>query len=385
MDDLPDCYRLLEVEPEASPEEIRSAYMLLVNVWHPDRFVHEPRLQERAADRIKSINDAFARIRTAPLRAPRPVPGRPERTAAEWLQLGQELTGGRVDMRPGETLSPANVANLTRHVEGLRAYQEALRLRPDLAEAWHRLGLAHAQIHEYAEAVGALREAARLRPAHAAVWIDLGASLAQLDRQPEVVDAFREALRLRPEDASAWFALGAACAHPLVRRYTDAEEAYRRTVALRPDLAEAWHALGGVCLKRRALGHDDAGGAVRALREAVALRPDLADAWCSLGQALCAEGAPAEAVAPLRQAVRLEPDSAEFWFALGDAARSVPGRDGQDGVGEAYAELRRIDRRQAARLLETLPRMRRYWLALSRRALPRKAATAAASRDARAS
>ena len=364
MDDLRDCYRLLEVGADASAGEIRSAYMLLVNVWHPDRFAHEPRLQERAADRIKSINDAFARIRTAPLRAPREVPGRPERTAAEWLQIGQQLTSGRIDMRPGETLSSANVANLTQHVEGLRAYQEALRQRPDLPEAWHRLGLAHAQIHEYTEAVGALREAARLRPAHAAVWIDLGASLAQLNRHPEVVDAFREALRLRPEDPSAWFALGTACAHPQIRRYTDAEEAYRRTVELRPDLAEAWHALGAVCLKRRSLGHDDDGGAVRALREAVALRPDLADAWCSLGQALAADGAPAEAVVALRQAVRLVPDSAEFWYALGDAARSVPGRDAQDAVGEAYAELRRIDRREAARLLETLPRMRRYWLAL---------------------
>jgi cytochrome c-type biogenesis protein CcmH/NrfG len=368
MDDLRDCYRLLEVGPEASPAEIRSAYMLLVNVWHPDRFAHEPRLQERAADRIRSINDAFGRIRTAPLRAPRAVAGRPERTAGEWLQLGRQLTGGRVDMRPGETLSSANVANLTQHVEGLRAYQEALRLQPDLAEAWHRLGLAHAQIHEYAEAVSALREAARLRPSHAAVWIDLGASLAQLDRHPEVVDAFREALRLRPEDASAWFALGAACAHPEIRRYTDAEEAYRRTVELRPDLAEAWHALGAVCLKRRSLGHDDGGAAVRALREAVALRPDLADGWCRLGQALAADGASAEAVGALRQAARLVPDSAEFWFALGDAARSVPGRLGQEAVGEAYAELRRIDRREAARLLDTLPRMQRYRLALGRRA-----------------
>jgi tetratricopeptide (TPR) repeat protein len=366
MDELRDCYRLLEVGEGASAEEIRSAYMLLVNVWHPDRFAHEPRLQARASERIQSINGAFARIRTAPLRAPR-EPGRPERTAAEWLQIAQRLTTGAVAMRPGETLSSANVANLTQHVEGLRAYQEALRLQPDLAEAWHRLGLAHAQIHEYAEAVGALREAVRLRPGHAGVWVDLGASLAQLDRHPEVVEAFREALRLRPDDASAWFALGAACAHPEVRRYTDAEDAYRRTVALRPDLAEAWHALGSVCLKRRSLGHDAGADAVRALREAVALRPDLADAWSTLGLALAAEGAHAEAVGALRQAVRLVPDSAECWYALGDAARALEGRDGQEAFGEAYAELRRLDRREAARLLEALPRFRRYWLALARR------------------
>ncbi len=366
MDDLRDCYRVLEVGEGASAEEIRSAYMLLVNVWHPDRFTHEPRLQARASERIQSINDAFARIRTAPLRAPREA-GRPERSAGEWLQIAQRLTTGAVAMRPGETLSSANVANLTQHVEGLRAYQEALRLQPDLAEAWHRLGRAHAQIREHAEAVAALREAARLRPGQAAVWVDLGASLAPLDRHAEAVEAFREALRLRPDDASAWFALGTACAHPDVRRYTDAEDAYRRTVALRPDLAEAWHALGSVCLKRRSLGHDDGGGAVRALREAVGLRPDLAEAWCTLGVALATDGAHAEAVGALRQAVRLLPDSVECWYALGDAARSLEGRDGQQAFGEAYAALRRLDRSEAARLLEALPRFRRYWLALARR------------------
>jgi cytochrome c-type biogenesis protein CcmH/NrfG len=105
---------------------------------------------------------------------------------------------------------------------------------------------------------------------------------------------------------------------------------------------------------------------VRALREAVALRPDLAGAWSTLGHALAAEGAHGEAVGALRQAVRLVPVSVPCWYALGDAARALEGRLGQDALGEAYAELRLLDRREAARLLETLPRFRRYRLALSR-------------------
>jgi curved DNA-binding protein CbpA len=95
MDDLRDCYRVLEVGEGASAEEIRGAYMLLVNVWHPDRFAHEPRLQARASERIQSINHAFARIRTAPLRAPREAPARPSRSAAEWMDMGYWLALSR--------------------------------------------------------------------------------------------------------------------------------------------------------------------------------------------------------------------------------------------------------------------------------------------------
>ena len=38
----------------------------------------------------------------------------------------QQLTSGRIDMRPGETLSSANVANLTQHVEGMPGQQVAV-------------------------------------------------------------------------------------------------------------------------------------------------------------------------------------------------------------------------------------------------------------------
>ena len=68
MNPLDECYRLLDVGPGASVQEIRDAYLLLVNVWHPDRFAHDPRLQERAAAKLQAINDAFQRIRSAPLR-----------------------------------------------------------------------------------------------------------------------------------------------------------------------------------------------------------------------------------------------------------------------------------------------------------------------------
>ena len=56
-----DC-RILEVEPEASLEEIRQAYRDQTKVWHPDRFPNDIRLQKKAEEKLKQINMAYQRL-----------------------------------------------------------------------------------------------------------------------------------------------------------------------------------------------------------------------------------------------------------------------------------------------------------------------------------
>jgi DnaJ-class molecular chaperone len=55
-------YATLDLEPSASPEEVQRAYKDLVQVWHPDRFAHDPRLQRKAQVKLQAINDAYARL-----------------------------------------------------------------------------------------------------------------------------------------------------------------------------------------------------------------------------------------------------------------------------------------------------------------------------------
>ena len=62
------CYRILEVEPGASLEEIKRAYRELARVWHPDRFPNDPRLQSKAQEKLKQINLAYEEAREKPLR-----------------------------------------------------------------------------------------------------------------------------------------------------------------------------------------------------------------------------------------------------------------------------------------------------------------------------
>ncbi|NET60633.1 MAG: J domain-containing protein [Symploca sp. SIO2E6] len=57
-------YRILDLEPEASPEEIHQGYLDLTWVWHPDRFVGHPRLQKKAHYKLQEINEAHTQLRS---------------------------------------------------------------------------------------------------------------------------------------------------------------------------------------------------------------------------------------------------------------------------------------------------------------------------------
>jgi hypothetical protein len=62
MDDLKHNYEILGLKPDASIDELKLVYKDLVNVWHPDRFTHNPRLQKKANEKLKDINNSYQAI-----------------------------------------------------------------------------------------------------------------------------------------------------------------------------------------------------------------------------------------------------------------------------------------------------------------------------------
>jgi hypothetical protein len=59
MNNIRRCYEILGIEPGVSQDEIKQAYKDLAFVWHPDRYSHNPRLQQKAQDKLKEINYAY--------------------------------------------------------------------------------------------------------------------------------------------------------------------------------------------------------------------------------------------------------------------------------------------------------------------------------------
>ena len=73
--DLSKAYELLGVKPGVSSGELKAAHRDLAKVWHPDRFVHDPRLQEKAQEKLKEINEAYELLSSG--KTPRAAPPPP--------------------------------------------------------------------------------------------------------------------------------------------------------------------------------------------------------------------------------------------------------------------------------------------------------------------
>ena len=73
-DELTECYNLLGLSPGASSAELKAAHRDLAKVWHPDRFLHDPRLQQRAQEKLKEINEAYEQLRPGKAKRQRPPP-----------------------------------------------------------------------------------------------------------------------------------------------------------------------------------------------------------------------------------------------------------------------------------------------------------------------
>jgi len=85
------------LDPGCSPEDIKQAWRDLAQVWHPDRFPSNERLQRKAQDKLKEINEAFEVLKdNAPARDSSSPRSRTSRgRQSEWVWKGSESEADR--------------------------------------------------------------------------------------------------------------------------------------------------------------------------------------------------------------------------------------------------------------------------------------------------
>jgi tetratricopeptide (TPR) repeat protein len=168
------------------------------------------------------------------------------------------------------------------------------------------------------EAITACRQAVRIRPDYAEAHCNLGAVLSDQGKPDEAVAAYRRALRIRPDYAEAYCSLGVILRNQ--GKLDEAVAAYRQAIRIRPDDAKTFSSLGAVLRDQGRL--DDS---VFACRQAIVLEPNFAEAHNNLGLVLTELGRLSEGRAALEQAVRLAPRNTKFRRDLGETVRLAAG------------------------------------------------------------
>ena len=113
--------------------------------------------------------------------------------AALAMGIGPERRG------PVREMLAKHLVALERWDELADLLHEGVRLEPQRAEAWHRLGLTLLfALDQAGEAVAALQQAVGLAPGDATARVDLALALHAAGRPAEAADAFDGALRLDP-------------------------------------------------------------------------------------------------------------------------------------------------------------------------------------------
>jgi curved DNA-binding protein CbpA len=123
MPDWEDLYQVLEVSPEAGPDEIRHAYSAKVMAFHPDRlFGVADELKRVAEEKLKAVNEAYEILRDADKRAEfhddwlsRNSPPRPEVDPPvlrfDDVAAGRTMTGHFVIRNSGGPYDSIHVSN----------------------------------------------------------------------------------------------------------------------------------------------------------------------------------------------------------------------------------------------------------------------------------
>jgi len=211
--------------------------------------------------------------------------------------------------------------------EAINQYQDAIRLKPDYADAHNNLGVALVKKGQIDEAISQYQDAIRLKPDYAEAHNNLGYLLRNQGHIEEAMEHYHKALQINPNYPDALNNLGVALADQ--GRFDEAIENYHKVLQIEPTHFPTLNNLG-VALADR--GRFDK--AIENYYMALQINPNSSDVLNNLGLALAAKGRFDEAIENFHKAIRVNPNRSETYFQLGVAL-------GQSGrIQEAMVQYR---------------------------------------------
>ena len=200
--------------------------------------------------------------------------------------------------------------------EAIAAYDQAILLKPDFANAYSNRGVAKTQLGQYSAAVADYDMAIRLDPTDASVYYFRGIVKAELYQHGAAIVDYDAAIRLKPDYASAYYNRGVAKTQ--LGHHGAAIADYDAAIHLEPDDASAYVKRGTV---KTQLGQHDA--AIADYDMAILLSPADASVYYFRGTAKGILGQYFDAIADYDMTILLKPDFADAYTWRGFAKATL--------------------------------------------------------------
>ena len=238
----------------------------------------------------------------------------PEETARDWFEKGEEL------MVNGST------------EEALAAYERAVELDPEIAEAWIGKGYAKSRLAfiskdpaGYNESLLSFERAIELNRSQAQAWNGKGTVLSMIGRYDEAVEAYGASLEIDP--LQPWVLVGKANALWKLGRHDESIAASDEAIDAAFETVEKAY----VWFERAHLFAEDGdyNGTVEALNRATELAPEDKNFWINGGVLLSAHlGRYEEALIYIDRALEIDLEDPDTWRLKGLILMNL-GRDAE--------------------------------------------------------
>jgi predicted O-linked N-acetylglucosamine transferase (SPINDLY family) len=202
------------------------------------------------------------------------------------------------------------------HQRGVDLIRKAIRKNSRVGYYYNNLGECWRALKQVDRATACYRRALRLDPQSADALANLGNVLKTQKRFPEAIEYYKKSLKQRPADPKNLANL--ASAYCEAGNFDFALSTANQAVQLAPAMFEGWLAIG---IALRELGRNRE--AINALKKATSLKQTDLLAWNNLGLALQQVGAWKDAVNALQTAIKIEPDDSRAFLHLGNIWRDL--------------------------------------------------------------
>lgn len=132
--------------------------------------------------------------------------------------------------------------------DAIDSYAAAIRLTPNNAIAWNKMGIGHHQLLEISQAKANYEKAIRINRKYSEAINNLGTIYYSMKNYRRAIRLYQQALQLAPGSASVYSNLGTALFAR--KKYPEAIEAYQKALNLDPEVFEHHNAYG-VLLQER--------------------------------------------------------------------------------------------------------------------------------------